>query len=340
MKKRGKFVFIVVVLLSACFLTCNFENPVMETWWQEESEDPEYVTIFKNIPKVIVDRIVDKQIVYQTVFVDLPPEVIKEYIYEELPPKIIYETIIKYETIYVDVIKEIEVYITLPPTKEEIIQYIKDNPEEIITLIRETEILYETLKEIIIRELTEEELKEIIKNIPPEKIIEYLTDEQIKYIVSQQPPEVILQSISIIGIEYIIFSGNSTEYNGKSPILGGTDLTAEETRTNDLNVNVMVSNLTRHSNYVLILHGHANPTVDPSDPNWQTEVDELNAISLARANAVADEMLPQLPPGFDKKKRMNITGYGGEKNISGSTTYAGLNRRVELILISMDVIKQ
>jgi outer membrane protein OmpA-like peptidoglycan-associated protein len=88
----------------------------------------------------------------------------------------------------------------------------------------------------------------------------------------------------------------------------------------------------------MILHGHANPT----DPNDKNEVDVLKELSLARAQAV-ETMLKakfvQLRGNITNwNDRVSTTGYGGEKNLSvTNSTYAGLNRRVEMILVRVGV---
>ena len=359
--KNHIFAFFLIAMACAFFITCS--NPIIEKWWQDDKE-PEYIysdLILKNIPIETIKILVEKEKVYETIFVDLPPEIIYEtkyetkyiyeYIIEQLPPEIIYETIIEYEEkeVIVEVIKEIikEVPVPQPPTEEEIYIYIKEHPDEIIKIIKEKETLYEYIKETIIKELTEEELKEIIKNIPPEIIIEYLTDEQIKYIVKQQPPEIILQSIQIIGIEYIIFSGDQIKYNEAAASGAASNLSQAEKDTNNLNVLAMAKALIEHSEYNMILHGHANPTKDPTDPGYNQDLQECIDISNTRAVNVAIELnnvyknTPGGGSGIYPSSRVETSGYGGEKNlVSGSTLYAGLNRRVEMILFRLVTTKK
>lgn len=375
MKKNYKnilLIFILKMLICAGFTTCNFENPIMETWWQEDKINPagkEIIyadIILREIPVVTIETIVEKEIVYQTVFVELPPEIVYEtvfkdkYIYEIVYEKvyipgetiyeIVYETIVEYVEkeviIYETIIETVEVPVEVPgpPTKEEIINYIKDpgNTEEIIKIIKDTEIIYETIKEWIIQTLTEEEIKEIIKNIPPEYIKEYLTDEQIKYIVKQQPPEVILQSISIIGIEYIIFSGNQTEYNKPAASGAASNLTQVEKDTNDVNVKDMAKHLAENPDYLIILHGHANPTKAPNEEGYEQDLYECKLISNGRAESLAEELnkvyktITGGEAGIYPSDRLTTSGYGGEKNLSSENSlYAGLNRRVEMILFKI-----
>jgi hypothetical protein len=35
------------ILICSFFITCNFDNPIMEKWWEE---DPFYVPIIKTLP--------------------------------------------------------------------------------------------------------------------------------------------------------------------------------------------------------------------------------------------------------------------------------------------------
>jgi hypothetical protein len=313
----------------------------MEKWWEEaETPEVEYVPITKMVPQVTYETIIEHEFIYETVFVELPAEVIHDTIIEsvtEYQPVYIYETIIEkvpeyvyeviketeYVTIYEIIIEEVEKIVLLPPSKEDIIEYIKENPTEVITIIKENP----NWKEI---------LKEIIKEIPSDEIITYLTDDQIKYIIQQQPPQVILQTITIIDIEYIIFSGDASAYNGNSPS-GGTNLTAQEKNTNETTLAAMAKALVDHPDYLMILHGHANPVT--SSP---TEIAELMSISTARANtvdAVLKAKFVQLGGGIAGwDTRVSASGYGGEKNLSvTNSTYAGLNRRVEMILVRVGI---
>jgi outer membrane protein OmpA-like peptidoglycan-associated protein len=95
--------------------------------------------------------------------------------------------------------------------------------------------------------------------------------------------------------------------------------------------------LVDHSDYLMILHGHANPVTYS-----QTELAELMSISTARANAVNVELktkFSQLSGDVSNwDTRVSANGYGGEKNLSvTNSTYAGLNRRVEMILVRVGI---
>ena len=169
-----------------------------------------------------------------------------------------------------------------------------------------------------------------------EEVIKYITilDPQIVVVEKPLPPEVMLQYISVVDIEFIIFAGESTVYNGAHGVGGITDLTQQEKDSNVGIVSEMAQELKDHNDYLLILHGHANPALGTPE-----EIADLTRISLARANAVAEELKDVYGrPGadVDLAKRMTTRGYGGGRNMTGSSsTYAGLNRRVEAILITV-----
>jgi outer membrane protein OmpA-like peptidoglycan-associated protein len=280
--KNAKIIIVLITLICAFFAACDWGNPIMEKWWIEPTpnrpEEPIYVPIIKTLPpEKIYETIKEDEVIYETIYEKLPPEVIVQ----QLPP------------------------------------------------------------EVIIQYVTDAEILEKIRNIPPENILDYLTDTQIEYIKSQIPPEVyiqqlppqiFLQSISIVDIEYIIFSGDATAYNANSPTSGGTNLTTQEKTTNDDIVNVMAQML-RNPNYMLILHGHANPVTGTA-----AEAVQLTQISEDRANAVKTKLKTVYTGGEPLDNRITAKGYGGERNISmtGSSATSSLNRRVEAILFTID----
>ena len=108
------------------------------------------------------------------------------------------------------------------------------------------------------------------------------------------------------------------------------------------NVMVIAQALVNNPNYMLILHGNANPVTGTDE-----EKEELIKISNERAVSVAkalNEEYRKHPKGADgvyPSNRVTTSGYGGERNLAGgSTPYAGLNRRVEMILFRVETIKQ
>jgi len=368
MKKTNAFFgSVLLVLLLACFTAC--ENPIISRWWDDPEPEFEYIPVLKNVPQISYRTIIEEK--WLTIIEQLPPEVITEYIYITLPPEIVYEIVYEIKEVEViverivevEVIKEvireivIENTVYLNPTPEQIIEYIRENPEIILQVITENEVIREEVIKVIRELLTDEQIKEIIQNLPPEILLEYLTDvqikyivesmppemmiqylteEQVKYIIEQQPPHKILQSIKIINIEYIIFSGNSEEYNGPPGPGAATNLTSQERASNDRIIASMAEMLADNPGFLVILHGHANPVLFTPE-----ELAELDQISRSRANAVKDvleERFLVISGGIpiDSERRVSAVGYGGGNNISlPEGTYAGLNRRVEVILFEI-----
>jgi len=221
----------------------------------------------------------------------------------------------------------------------------------------------------------ENEYIAIIKNIP---YVEYIYET----IYEQLPPTVTAQNINIINIEFIVFSGDQIEYNvnAKSPAVSHT--TAPERKSNEENIISMAKELRTNqgevktpgkSEYMIILHGHANPVL-----GTEAEKIELTQISTARAKDVEKRLLdiynyidggntpaapvytdgtPPAPPNLttppvpnyahetnpnndiigpthDLTGRVFVRGYGGGNTLS-SGSYQGLNRRVEMILFEI-----
>jgi len=360
--KNSKLIYCLTALACVCLISCSFENPIMEKWWVEkEPEEVEYVPIMKMIPQVTHDTVYKTvyeqvvqyvpQYIYKTIteteYVDVYHDVIKEV------PVYIYETVTEKETVYVPEIQTVYQTITetVPPSEDDIKQYIKDHGDEIITIIKDMPEFETIVKEYIKDHFDEvikiindspdrdEIIKEIIKLITPDQIMNYLTEDQIKYILEQQPPEVILQTITIIDIEYIIFAGNADQYNGPPGTGGNTPLTSQEKGSNDASVSDIAKALKDHPDYLIMLHGHANPTAFTD-----AEIGDLEKLSVDRAKAVEVKLREQykaINGGTDiDDTRVSVSGYGGEKVLFGNNSaYTPLNRRVEMILIWVGVKK-
>ncbi|MCL2179793.1 MAG: hypothetical protein FWB83_01570 [Treponema sp.] len=206
-------------------------------------------------------------------------------------------------------------------------------------------IVYETIIEN--KYIYEIVIKEVEKIIPGE--IETI------YVDRPLPPEILLQYISIVNIDYVIFAGNSDVYNGQ-PVGGATPIQNEE-RNRNFNI---ISNLAldfqdeEKDDYMVIFHGHANPTAKPGTPAYAAEIEELQKLSEGRAIATMnafvdlyndsdaigpDDPVNPNPPRScpELQGRMTIRGYGGGRNVSGpNSSYASLNRRVEVIVFTID----
>jgi len=325
-------IFSLIVIVSICFTACDITNPIIGQWWVEE--EPEYIPLFKYIPQISYETMVQEEIVYKTVFVQLPPETITEYVYEQLPPEIIYETIevIKEVPEYITVYQNVIQYIQTPPDKDSIINWLKDpaNAGDVSTIIN-----------IIKTQIDPDDVKNIINQIPPEEIINYLTNEQIQYIVSQQPTQRILQSIKIISIEYVLFAGDSSTVNGPHGQSAQTDLTDQEKAYNLSVINGMAQLLKDEPNYIIMLHGHANPVTFTDG-----ERSDLTILSNSRAADVRRVLMADYniidgnqPADYENpnlKDRVSCSGYGGERVLFGNNSpYTALNRRVEMILFEI-----
>jgi len=182
--------------------------------------------------------------------------------------------------------------------------------------------------EAIIEEKTVYEFiyQTIYLTLPQEIVIEYV------YVEKPLPPEILLQYINVVDIEFVLFSGDQKEYN-KPSTTGGTSLKPEEISLNKLIVKEMADSLKLNDKQLIILHGHANPVSNTPD-----ELIQLEELSSYRAAEVARELEKENIP--DLENRITVRGYGGGKNLSGSgsSTYAGLNRRVEMILIEIETV--
>jgi len=203
--------------------------------------------------------------------------------------------------------------------------WVEEEPDyEYVAIIKDVPLLvYETIIE-----------ERIIYDIIYNTIYEYIeTPPEYVYIDNILPPEVLLQFINIQNIEFILFAGDSSEFNGDHGAGGTTDLKPEEKKTNNNIVDAAAAMLKEDQELFIILHGHANPVSGNKD-----EIESLTEMSLLRADAVADKILDIYGEGEDAlDSRMTTKGYGGTNQISGSnTTYAGLNRRVEIILFRVE----
>jgi len=194
---------------------------------------------------------------------------------------------------------------------------------EYVALIKNIPIYEAIIEEKVIYDYIYETIYEYI-DLPPEVKIEYV------YVERPLPPEILLQHIKVVDIEFILFSGDQIKYNMPSTT-GGTDLKQQEKDLNDSNIKEMADSLIENDKQLIILHGHANPVT-----HTQQELEELKELSTGRAEEVAGELGKYNIPDLEKRK--TVRGYGGGKNISGSgsSTYAGLNRRVEMILIEIE----
>ena len=139
-------------------------------------------------------------------------------------------------------------------------------------------------------------------------------------ILKTVPPNEIIKVIRISAIEFVLFGPDSGVYNA------GIDRDAQQ--LNELVLNSIAQTLKENPDYRVRLEGHANPlTVNVS------EVDELLALSTMRANAVAE----QLRAKGVNDEQLIVIAFGGTRNATNEWDVRNRNRRVELILIQVDV---
>ena len=199
----------------------------------------------------------------------------------------------------------------------------------------------------------------IIRDIPYEKIVEVIVDGGGTLST--------IQNLKIIAIEYIIFSGDQHLYNQDAAQGASSNLNAQERSTNDKTINAMAQSLKANPSYLIMLHGHANPANFDKE-----ELKECEDISKSRACEVAKVLWhrfkdiggnPDAPPEWGGPKDGVKTDYNIEtwcndvwfsatwdgrmskpKGYSHdnthtlyppNSTYAGLNRRVEMILFEI-----
>lgn len=200
----------------------------------------------------------------------------------------------------------------------------KDIPIFIYETIIEERIVYETVYEII---------EKIVVEKYPEYI--YVPGDTV-YIEKPLPPEILLQHINISDIQFVIFAGESTGFNGPPGVSGGTALTPQEIKTNTAIIKYFAEEL-KDKKYFAIFHGHANKITGSA-----AEALELESISTKRAEAVKTAVFSEYGTNAknDLENRVSTRGYGGGRGLSGSnSSYAGLNRRVEAILFTIETVK-
>jgi len=153
----------------------------------------------------------------------------------------------------------------------------------------------------------------------PEKIKYQKETERVEVVKTMTPNEII-KVIKITSIEYIIFGPDIGSYNV------GIDRDAQQ--LNELVLNQIASDLKENPDYRLRIEGHANPyTINHS------EAEDLMALSALRSNTVA-EQLRQRGVSDDQ---MVLIAYGGTRNATSEWDIRNRNRRVELMVIQVDL---
>jgi hypothetical protein len=121
---------------------------------------------------------------------------------------------------------------------------------------------------------------------------------------------------ALTSVDYIMFGPDEDRYNV------GIDRDAQG--LNELVLNNTAQMLKDHSDYQVIIEGHANPVT-----NAPGEADRLMTLGKKRANVVAERLKAK---GVDEKQ-MDILSLGGTKTITSDYNNRNRNRRVELTII-------
>jgi outer membrane protein OmpA-like peptidoglycan-associated protein len=156
----------------------------------------------------------------------------------------------------------------------------------------------------------------------PEKI-KYQKDVERIEIVRTLAPNDIIKIIKITSIEFIIFGPDIGNYNI------GIDRDAQQ--LNELVLNQIANDLIKNPDFRVRLEGHANPyTINHS------EAEDLMALSAMRSNTVAQ----QLRQRGVSDEQMVIIAYGGTRTATSEWDIRNRNRRVELMVIQVDLDQQ
>jgi len=153
----------------------------------------------------------------------------------------------------------------------------------------------------------------------PEKIRYQKETERIE-VTRTMTPNDIIKVIKITSIEYIIFGPDIGSYNV------GIDRDAQQ--LNELILNRIAQDLKENPDYRVRLEGHANPLTYN-----HSEAEDLMALSALRSSTVA-EQLRQRGVSDDQ---MVLIAYGGTRNATNEWDIRNRNRRVELMVIQVDL---
>jgi len=148
---------------------------------------------------------------------------------------------------------------------------------------------------------------------------EIQTETEVDESVSIVPITEIARRMVIMGVEYVIFGPDSGSFNV------GVD--ADARQLNTLVMDFTAQTLRDHPSYFVRLEGHANPFI--SDV---ADVDEMMALSSLRANAIAD----QLRARGVSEEQLVVVALGGTRAATSEWEARNRNRRVELIIMSIE----
>jgi len=130
----------------------------------------------------------------------------------------------------------------------------------------------------------------------------------------------VIRRIMISQVEYIIFGPDISRFN--------VGIDADARSLNEMVINHIVQVLRENPNYLIRIEGHANPVT-----HEQSEIEELTALSAARANEVARILRSR---GI-RNEQMVVVVHGGTRVLATDHDHWNMNRRVELIIIQVDI---
>ena len=138
-------------------------------------------------------------------------------------------------------------------------------------------------------------------------------------ILRMMPANEIVKRIMIAAVEFVLFGPDIGRYN--------IGIDADARQLNELVMNQTAHVLLNNPNTIVRIEGHVNPyTIN------HYEVDELNVLSLIRANSVADELRRRGVPD----EQMVVIAFGGSRTVTNEFDLRNRNRRVELIIVLFD----
>ena len=153
----------------------------------------------------------------------------------------------------------------------------------------------------------------------PGKASERTSTEYVE-VIKSLPAGEIIKVIKIAAIEFVLFGPDIGRYNV------GIDRDAQQ--LNELVLNYIASYLKDNPDFMVRIEGHANPhTINFS------EAEDLMALSSMRADTIAE----QLRERGVLDKQMVLVAFGGTRNATSEWDIRNRNRRVELMLIHIDI---
>jgi len=150
----------------------------------------------------------------------------------------------------------------------------------------------------------------------PQKI---LTVTEYIEIIRQVPPTEIVKRVMISAVEFVLFGPDMDEFN--------VDVDRDAQALNVLVIDQTAKTLRENPNFLVRIEGHVNPLTVT-----HYELEELVALSAARANTVAD----QLRARGVREDQMVIISYGATRIVTSEFDVRNRNRRVELIIVEID----